>query len=957
MKHRGTTPLEARALVPSADHPQVAYPAFDDAAEPQLTIYDVAEDSLPTEDLAAAFLRKGRRPIWLRLGPQDRDPGTFLVSLATAAARFGAASVTLELMRAKPGPVYGWPSLFAGLGAEMGGRLSMGGALVLENVQHAWDRTATFTLLSTDLLPPLARAVPCVLVASGNPPDGVPSAWVRRSRGDLSLPPTAARRALDEMGLPSSRCADERVTALAGRPAVLAAIRAARCSAGPRTLASVLERAHGEKDLLTRLAAVLLAGASENGRRALGLALRVEYTHPAMTSAVTGESLLAQGPWIQSLEDGWSRVRSNWRDPLGAALGQRSMPSSETLHKAADWLLQAGEGDEAIAVYFTLGDHDCAARAISSRAESLIDLGRWQALEEWLDRLPPGLSAVYPNFDYVRAEMTAARGDSVTAGRLYDTAATRYADRNDTDGASRSMLAASAAAANAGDLVKARARAHAACLLVETAAAANDANAAMVRMWATWQEGRVALVTGDTDHALASFSRAAAAVSGGAAAEPIRKAGQLATKVATLRREQESHREAEAALSRAEHQVLGELLACARTPGGRDGGVAGGDGWSDEPAVLKMPGLAESSGEQTVGRWSWTRLRGRLHDRHPDGAHINGPNEAVLPPDADAGESPVSHAVEFAAMAVPPTGSLTWRPRPVGPVGQVHTVPGRTVSESASPHLVTLQRAAPGGVSHPVHAQAEVSVHLLGPMSVVIDDVPVEEWSSARTRSLFGYLLTHRQPWPSREVLMGVFWPESSPKASRNSLNVAIHNLRCVLKKAKDVPVIVYSDGTYRLHPNVRLWLDIEEFDKLVERGRLHEDVGETDQATAAYEFATGLYRGEFLADDPYDDWAALIRERLRLAYLDTLGRLSNLHFNTGRYASSGHLCRRIIEEDPCREDAYRRLMRCYSRQGQPHLALIQYRACVGALRSELGIEPDLATVKLHSQIRGHESV
>src|SRR5260370_12477644 len=152
--------LEARARVPSADHPQAAYLACEGAPEPQLTIYDVAEDSLPTEGLAAAFLRKGRRPIWLRLGPQDRDPGTFLVSLATAAARFGAANVTLELMRAKPGPVYGWSSLFARLGAEMGGRLSEGGALVLENVQHAWDRTATFTPLSPDLLPPLAPAPP-----------------------------------------------------------------------------------------------------------------------------------------------------------------------------------------------------------------------------------------------------------------------------------------------------------------------------------------------------------------------------------------------------------------------------------------------------------------------------------------------------------------------------------------------------------------------------------------------------------------------------------------------------------------------------------------------------------------------------------------------------------------------------------------------------------------------------
>lgn len=916
----GLMPFEARALVPLGDFPQAAYPAFADAAEPESTFFDVAEDSLPTEGLAAALVRKSRRPIWLRLGPQDHDPGTFLVSLANAAARRGAASETLELMRAKPGPVYGWPSLFASLGAEMGTRLSEDGALVLENVQHAWDRTATFTLLSTELLPALAHAVPCVLVARGSPPHGVHGTWLRRSRDDLSLPLTAARRALDEIGLPFPRHTPERVAALAARPTVLAAIRAARCSAGPRTLAGVLERAHGEEDLLTQLAGMLLAGISEDDRRALGLALRIEYTHPAMTSAVTGGGGLPRGPWIQSLEDGWSRVRKTWHDPLRAALGQRSMPSRETVHKAADWLHQAAEGDEAISVYLTLGDYDCAARAISSRAKGLMDLGRWQALEDWLDRLPPGVSAVYPDFDYVRAEMTAARGDSVTACRLYDTAAARYADRNDMDGASRSMLAASAAAANAGDLVTARARACAACSLAETAGGASDPSAAMVRMWATWQEGRVALVAGDTDHALASFGQAAAAASGGAAAEPIRKAGQFALRVAELRHEQESHREAEAALSRTEHQVLGELLAYIRAPGGRDGGVPGGDRWSDVPAVLKMPGLAESGRAGAVGQWPWTRLRGLLHRSHADGTHVNGSNGAALPP--NAGESPERAAPEGASSR--------------------HAAPRRTTR---------------GRVSHSVQAQAQVSVHLLGPMSVVIDDVPVEEWSSTRTRSLFGYLLTHRQPWPAREVLMEVFWPEKPPKASRNSLNVAIHGLRSVLREAKDVPVIIYSGGTYRIHPDVQLWLDVEEFDKLVEQGRLHEDVGEADQAAAAYDFATGLYRGEFLADDPYDDWAALSRERLRLAYLDTLGRLSNLHFNAWRYAASATLCQRIIEQDPCREDAYRRLMRCYSRQGQPHLALIQYRACVRTLESELGIEPDVATVRLHDQIRSHEPV
>ena len=46
-----TMPSEARALLPLADYPLAAYLAFEDAAESELTFFDAAEDSLPTEGL------------------------------------------------------------------------------------------------------------------------------------------------------------------------------------------------------------------------------------------------------------------------------------------------------------------------------------------------------------------------------------------------------------------------------------------------------------------------------------------------------------------------------------------------------------------------------------------------------------------------------------------------------------------------------------------------------------------------------------------------------------------------------------------------------------------------------------------------------------------------------------------------------------------------------------------
>jgi DNA-binding SARP family transcriptional activator len=250
-----------------------------------------------------------------------------------------------------------------------------------------------------------------------------------------------------------------------------------------------------------------------------------------------------------------------------------------------------------------------------------------------------------------------------------------------------------------------------------------------------------------------------------------------------------------------------------------------------------------------------------------------------------------------------------------------------------------------------------LTVHLLGNMCVSVNDAPIDRWSSRRGRSLFAYLLTHRDVWQQREVLMDVFWPESRPEAARNSLNVAMHGLRQILRTATNVPVIVLVGTAYRIHPDLCVWVDVEEFDRRVEHGRRHEAAGDIDDAMRNYESAAALYRGSFLADDLYEDWSVRLREHLRLANLDTLDRLSSLYYRLGRYAAASTLCRQVIDDDPCREDAHCRLMRCYSQQGQPHLALLQYRVCVSVLKEELGIRPSAATVEVRDWIMHHGRV
>jgi DNA-binding SARP family transcriptional activator len=249
-----------------------------------------------------------------------------------------------------------------------------------------------------------------------------------------------------------------------------------------------------------------------------------------------------------------------------------------------------------------------------------------------------------------------------------------------------------------------------------------------------------------------------------------------------------------------------------------------------------------------------------------------------------------------------------------------------------------------------------VAVLMLGHFSMTIGDLTVK-LSASRGLSVLKYLLLHHKENISREMLMDIFWSDAEPETARNNLNVTIHSLRKSLRTITFLPIIVYEDGAYGLEHNLEIWLDVEEFEKCVKAGRHLEAREQFSAAVAEYEAAVSLYQGDFLEQTPYEEWTILDRERLRVAYLDTIDRLSQIYFCQERYAACITVCQHILAHDRCREDTYCLLMHCYSRQGQYHLALSQYQTCVKALHEELDVEPAPETTRLYDRIRCHEHV
>ena len=250
-------------------------------------------------------------------------------------------------------------------------------------------------------------------------------------------------------------------------------------------------------------------------------------------------------------------------------------------------------------------------------------------------------------------------------------------------------------------------------------------------------------------------------------------------------------------------------------------------------------------------------------------------------------------------------------------------------------------------------ANASLAAYCLGPFQVHHGDRVVTHWPNGKGKSIFKYLVTHRKHPVSKELLMDLFWPESTPDAARNSLNVAIFGLRQAVSKCEFAPpCVLFHDGCYSLNPDVQLWVDYDVFRSHIAAAEKLEQRGHVEAASREFAIAEMLYKGDFLEDNRYEDWLVPLRQSLRDEYRRLLDWLSNYHSISCYDDGCARVCLKMLAADACDESAHRRLMQSYARQGLPHLALRQFQLCVEALGRELDVPPSAETVALVQRIR-----
>lgn len=250
-------------------------------------------------------------------------------------------------------------------------------------------------------------------------------------------------------------------------------------------------------------------------------------------------------------------------------------------------------------------------------------------------------------------------------------------------------------------------------------------------------------------------------------------------------------------------------------------------------------------------------------------------------------------------------------------------------------------------------------VQLLGPFGVWVDGqaVPPTAWPSRKACQLLKILITCRERAVASDELIEWLWPDLAPDSARNSLWVALSRLRHLLEPGAgrgESTLILSQPPGYRFAPASGCDIDVDRFLAHLEAGRACQRQGEWTGAADAYRAAEALYGGDYLADDPYEEWAIPQRERLRTAFLDGEEALATCLLALGRCDEALAHARLALAQDACRESAWRLVMEAHYRAGDPAQALQAFARCRAALAQELGVDPRPETLTLHTHILQH---
>ena len=257
-------------------------------------------------------------------------------------------------------------------------------------------------------------------------------------------------------------------------------------------------------------------------------------------------------------------------------------------------------------------------------------------------------------------------------------------------------------------------------------------------------------------------------------------------------------------------------------------------------------------------------------------------------------------------------------------------------------------------------ASQGLQIRTLGPFEVNVDGRAVSDdaWPRRKTRDLLKILLTSPGDMFTVDQLVDALLPDADVSRAGSNIRARVSELRGVLEpelqRGSESRFIKRIGDGYAFITSPDSWLDTVSFEQGVATGHRHADENRWPEAAEAFETAVALYRGEFLAEDRYAEWAGNARSRLRNLHIGALTRLAACYAELGRLRQAISCCQQVLIIEPYREEVIQHLIEYQHAAGHRAQALETFQEGAKALQEHLHVEPSPEILALRDRIR-HE--
>ncbi len=171
-----------------------------------------------------------------------------------------------------------------------------------------------------------------------------------------------------------------------------------------------------------------------------------------------------------------------------------------------------------------------------------------------------------------------------------------------------------------------------------------------------------------------------------------------------------------------------------------------------------------------------------------------------------------------------------------------------------------------------------LQIQMLGQFQVFLEQEQVQ-WPTQKSKALFQILLIEPGRFVPTEQILEHLWPKLAPTNAQNNLWVTVSQLRRVLEPglpARTQSSFIIKQGNgYHFNIESDYSLDLETFATLLSSAQSSNN---SSKKISFWEKASDLYQGEFLENDPYEEWTQNPRLLWRQRYLQLLSNLAETY-------------------------------------------------------------------------------